>query len=129
MINSSVRQLWCTLKTTCIFMTSDSSSASKRLISIILPCRNEEVALPFCLQRICETIQRHNLDAEVIVSDSSNDRSPEIARDFGATLVKHDLEGYGNAYLEGCKAARGTYLFLADADGTYDFSEIPRFIG
>jgi glycosyltransferase involved in cell wall biosynthesis len=43
-------------------------------------------------------------------------------------LIKHDKEGYGNAYLEAFKHSRGKYLFMADADCTYDFNEIPVFI-
>lgn len=97
-------------------------------ISIILPCRNEEKALPFCLKQIVETIREHNLNAEIIVSDSSVDSSPSIALEMGAILVKHDKEGYGNAYLEAFKIARGKYIFMADADGSYDFRNIPRFV-
>jgi len=98
-------------------------------ISIILPCRNEQEALPFCLAQIKKTIKENNLSAEIIVSDSSTDKSPEIARsDPAVILLKHDEEGYGAAYLEAFKIAGGKYIFMADADGTYEFSEIPRFI-
>jgi glycosyltransferase involved in cell wall biosynthesis len=105
-------------------------------ISIILPCRNEEQALPFCLQQIKETIQKNNLSAEIIVSDSSTDKSPEIVlrqaqdrpKNTDVILVKHDKEGYGRAYLEAFKIAKGKYIFMADADNTYDFSRIPDFV-
>lgn len=97
-------------------------------ISIILPCQDEEDALPFCLKEIKETIAKNNLSAEIIVSDSSHDNSPKIAKKAQVILVKHDKNGYGNAYLEGFKKARGKYIFIADADGTYDFSQIPLFI-
>lgn len=103
-------------------------SSLKPHISIILPCRNEALALPGCLTKIATTIQEANLDAEVIVSDSSTDRSPEIAKEFGVVLVKHNKDGYGNAYLEAFKVAKGDYFFMADADGTYDFGEIPTFV-
>ena len=97
-------------------------------ISIILPCRNEEQALPFCLNQIKETIKKYNLSAEIIVSDSSTDKSPEIAKRENVVLVKHDKEGYGRAYLEAFKFAKGKYIFMADADASYDFKEIPNFI-
>ncbi|MGB9598431.1 MAG: glycosyltransferase family 2 protein [Minisyncoccales bacterium] len=97
-------------------------------ISIVLPCQNEEQALPFCLRKIKEIIEKNKLSAEIIVSDSSFDKSPAIAQREGVILVKHDQPGYGRALLEGFKKARGKYIFFADADGTYDFSEIPRFI-
>jgi len=100
----------------------------KPKISIVLPCRNEEQALGYCLDQIKEVISKNNLSAEVIVSDSSSDRSPEIAREFEIKLIKHNKVGYGAAYLEGFKHAKGDFLFLADADGTYNFNEISRFI-
>lgn len=96
-------------------------------ISIILPCRNEQEALPFCLQQIKKVILQHHLSAQIIVSDSSTDKSPQIAKRENVMLVKHDLEGYGRAYLEGFKHAKGQYIFMADADCSYDFNEIPRF--
>ncbi len=97
-------------------------------ISIILPCQNEEKALGFCLKQIKEVIKENNLNAEIIVSDSSTDKSPEIAIKENVILVKHDKNGYGTAYLEAFKTARGKYIFMADADGTYEFSEIPRYL-
>lgn len=97
-------------------------------ISIILPCRNEEAAIGHCLKQIKEVIKKHRLAAEIIVSDSSSDNSPDIAREYGARLIKHDKEGYGAAYLEAFPFARGEYIFMVDADGTYDFKEIPEFI-
>ena len=97
-------------------------------ISIILPCRNEEQALPFCLTQIKEVIKKNKIHAEIIVSDSSIDSSPEIAKKEKVKLVKHDKEGYGNAYLEAFKQAEGKYIFMADCDGTYDFNEIPNFL-
>ena len=96
-------------------------------ISIILPCRNEAEALGFCLEQIKKTIRHNNIKTEIIVSDSSVDESPEIAKKAGVILVKHDKEGYGTAFLEALKFAKGKYIFMADADGTYDFKEIPNF--
>lgn len=55
---------------------------SKPELTIILPCRNEEQALPYCLNQINQVIKENNLNAEIIISDSSNDKSPEIAKQF-----------------------------------------------
>jgi glycosyltransferase involved in cell wall biosynthesis len=97
-------------------------------ISVVLPCRNEEAALGQCIKTIKQVFDTNNINGEIIVSDSSTDLSPQIAKDLGARLVKHDQQGYGIAYLEGFKEAKGKYIFLGDADNTYDFNEIPRFI-
>jgi len=97
-------------------------------LSVVLPCRNEEKSLADCIRQIKEIFAQNNINGEIIVSDSSVDQSAEIARSLNVRLVKHDQFGYGRACLEGLKAARGQYLFLADADLTYDFKEIPRFL-
>jgi glycosyltransferase involved in cell wall biosynthesis len=97
-------------------------------VSIIFPCRNEEKALPLCLKKAKEVIKENKINAEIIVSDSSSDKSPEIAKKEKAILVKHDKVGYGNAYLEGIKAAKGKYILMVDADCTYDLNDIPKFI-
>ncbi|MEK6822427.1 MAG: glycosyltransferase family 2 protein, partial [Nanoarchaeota archaeon] len=65
---------------------------------------------------------------EIVVSDSSTDRSPDVARQMGVVLVKHDKEGYGRAYMEGVARSRGRVLVLGDADDTYDFREIPALL-
>ncbi|MDP3881255.1 MAG: glycosyltransferase [Nanoarchaeota archaeon] len=97
-------------------------------LSVILPCRNEEKALPECLKTIKQVLKENNINGEIIVSDSSWDSSPKIAKQHEVRLIKHDKEGYGNAYLEAIKEAKGEYLFMADADGSYDFKEIPKFL-
>src|SRR6185312_14080694 len=66
---------------------------------------------------------------EVIVADNgSDDRSAELAREAGALVVHEPRRGYGSAYLAGFAAARGEYIVMADADLTYDFADIPRFV-
>lgn len=97
-------------------------------ISVILPCQNEEQGLPYCLNQIKDVVKKHNLSAEIIVSDSSSDSSPEIAKKEKIVLLKHNQNGYGRAYLEAFKIAKGKYIFMADADATYDFNEIPNFV-
>jgi len=97
-------------------------------ISVILPCRNEEEAIGFCLEEIKKTLRDKHLDAEIIVSDSSTDNSAEIASQKGVRVIKHNQKGYGLAIKEGIKNASGEIIIFADADGTYDFKEIPKFI-
>jgi len=99
-------------------------------ISIILPCLNEEKALGSCIDKIGAVIHENKLDAEIIVSDNgSTDNSCKIASEKRVTLVHEKEKGYGAAYLRGFDTAKGKYIFMADADGTYDFEEIPKFIG
>ena len=74
-------------------------------------------------------MERHGIAGEVVVADNgSEDGSAELARAAGARVVHEPRRGYGSAYLAGFAAARGTYIVMADADLTYDFNEIPRFV-
>jgi glycosyltransferase involved in cell wall biosynthesis len=59
-------------------------------VSIILPCRNEEKAIGFCINSIKKILKENNINGEIIVSDSSTDRSPQIAKELGVKLIKHD---------------------------------------
>jgi hypothetical protein len=65
----------------------------------------------------------------VIVADNgSEDGSAELAESAGALVVFEPRRGYGSAYLAGFAAATGDYIVMADADLTYDFGDIPRFV-
>lgn len=103
-------------------------------ISIILPCLNEELALPSCLDEIERVIQMHNLDAEIIIVDNgSTDMTVSVAEDrikknSAIHLYNEDRRGYGSAYTTGFSKASGKTIIMADADTTYDFDEIPKFI-
>lgn len=107
---------------------------NKPLISIVLPCLNEEAGIVFCLEEIQKTITNNSLSAEVIIVDNnSHDNSVKIINDFQThfpelKLVHEQKEGYGFAYLKGLETAVGEYIFMADSDGTYKFSDIPEFI-
>lgn len=97
-------------------------------VSIVLPCRNEQAGLGQCLTTIKSVLAENDIAGEIIVSDSSSDRSPQIAREHGVCLIDHGKSGYGIALREGFNAARGIYMICADADMTYDWSDIPRFL-
>ena len=104
------------------------------LVSVVLPCLNEEEALLKCLEKIALVFKENQIDGEIVVSDNgSTDRSIEIAENFARenkelVLTHQPKRGYGNAYLQGFKVARGKYLIMGDADDTYDFNLIPDFV-
>ena len=101
-------------------------SSIEPVMSVVMPTMNEADGIRICIDRIITAIDSLELPTEIIVSDSSTDRTPDIARQAGATVVTPDKEGYGYAYLYGFEAANGEYIVLGDADTTYDFEEIPR---
>ncbi len=97
-------------------------------VSVILPCRNEELTIGKCIQQIKYVFKKNKINGEIIVSDSSTDSSPDIARKHNVKLIKHDKKGYGIAILEGIKKAKGKHIIIGDADATYDFNEIPLLL-
>lgn len=103
-------------------------------ISIIIPCLNEEEAIASCLDEVKRAINKYSLLAEIIVvNNNSTDRSVDIIKNYQTfcpelILVNEDRLGYGRAYLKGFSLARGQYIFMADADASYDFLEINKFL-
>jgi glycosyltransferase involved in cell wall biosynthesis len=98
-------------------------------VSVVIPCLNEAENIVECVTRARNVLAEHNFAGEVIVADNgSDDGSAELARDAGATVVHETRRGYGSAYLAGFAAARGEYVVMADADLTYDWNDIPRFV-
>jgi len=97
-------------------------------VSVVIPTLNEEETIAICINKVKKVFKENNIDGEIIVSDSSTDKTPEIAKSLGAKVIYPKKRGYGNAYIEGFNAAKGRYLVMGDADDTYDFLEIPKFL-
>ena len=99
-------------------------------ISVVIPCLNEADTLEICLGKIRQSFEENGICGEIIVADNgSTDASVEIAERFDGVQVVHVLEkGYGSALMGGIEAARGKYILMGDADDSYDFLEIPKFL-
>ena len=107
----------------------DGSATDEPLVSVVIPCLNEEQNITDCVRAAREAIDAMKVSGEVVVADNdSQDASARLAREAGARVVTEPRRGYGSAYLAGFAAARGRYIVMADADLTYDFEEIPRFV-
>ncbi len=99
-------------------------------ISFVIPCLNEEAAVGAVVREAFAVIDRIGVSGEVVVVDNaSEDGSAEVAAASGARIVYEPRRGYGSAYLAGFDAARGRYLVLTDADGTYDLDAVPELVG
>jgi glycosyltransferase involved in cell wall biosynthesis len=97
-------------------------------VSVVLPALDEEHTIGECITKIKKVFHDHAINGEIIVVDSSSDKTATIAQSLGARVVKPEKNGYGNAYLNGFKHAQGRYIVLGDSDNTYDFSEIPKLL-
>jgi hypothetical protein len=99
-------------------------------LSVVIPCLNEAETIGICVEKAVRAIRENDIRGEVIVADNgSTDDSREIAAERGARVVPVREKGYGSAIMGGIAAARGMYIIMGDADDSYDFSEIPRFVG
>src|ERR1700730_2306863 len=107
----------------------EAESPGAPLVSVVIPCLNEAENIERCVLSAREALASLDGEGEVIVVDNrSEDDSARLAEEAGARVVSERRRGYGRAYLAGFAAARGRYIVMADADLTYDFSEIPHFV-
>jgi len=98
-------------------------------ISVVMPCLNEAETLGACIQHAANALRENGIAGEILIADNgSTDGSIEIAESLGARVVHITAKGYGNALRGGFLAARGRYLIMGDADASYDFGQIPRFL-
>jgi glycosyltransferase involved in cell wall biosynthesis len=104
-------------------------AGSPILVSVVIPCLNEADNIQECVRSASEAMERAGIAGEVIVADNdSDDESASLAVEAGARVVHEPRRGYGSAYLAGFRAAQGQFIVMGDADLTYDFNEIPRFV-
>ncbi|HXM93090.1 MAG TPA: glycosyltransferase family 2 protein [Candidatus Dormibacteraeota bacterium] len=98
-------------------------------VSVVIPCLNEANSIGVCVSKAISAIQSAGLRGEVVVADNgSTDGSIELSEKLGARVVRVAQRGYGSALRAGIAAARGEFLVMGDADDSYDFNEVPRFV-
>jgi glycosyltransferase involved in cell wall biosynthesis len=94
-----------------------------------MPCLNEADTLEACVTKAQQALRESGIVGEIVVADNgSTDGSQEIARRLGARVVPVAAKGYGYALMGGVAAARGRLIVMGDADDSYDFLEVPKFV-
>jgi glycosyltransferase involved in cell wall biosynthesis len=110
-------------------MTAERVHEEAIEVSIVMPCLNESDTIGACVRKAIESLRDAAASGEVIVADNGSvDGSAAIAAGLGARVVRVEARGYGNALMGGIEAARGRYVIMGDADESYDFGEIPKFL-
>ncbi|MEM4389989.1 MAG: glycosyltransferase family 2 protein [Candidatus Micrarchaeia archaeon] len=93
-------------------------------LSVVMATRNEEKALPL----VVRAIRRVAPSAEIVICDSSTDRTPHIARKLGVRVISQPPQGYGRALKAALLAAKGEIIITLDCDNTYPAEKIPEFV-
>ena len=88
-------------------------------ITVVIPCLNEEQGIEQVLSRMPAFV-----DQVIVVDNGSTDRTSEIARRFGAQVIREDVRGYGRSYRKGFAHATGDLIVTLDGDHSYPVDAI-----
>lgn len=86
---------------------------------MIIPCLNEEQGIEQVLRRMPAFV-----DEVIVVDNASTDRTSEVARSFGAQVIREEVRGYGRSYKRGFAQARGDLIVTLDGDHSYPVDAI-----
>ncbi len=98
-------------------------------VTVVMPCLNEADTVATCVGKAVRCLRDLGVSGEVLVADNgSTDGSQGLATSAGARVVAVPARGYGAALMGGIEAARGRFVIMGDADDSYDFSDLKKFI-
>ena len=109
-----------------LFIPKDDEA--EPLLSIVIPALNEEITIRNFIEWCRHGIKEAGVKAEIIIIDSSTDKTAQIALQNGARVLKTPKRGLGRAYIDAIPFIRGHYVLMGDADCTYDFRKILPFM-
>lgn len=102
-----------------IYVIVCGTEAMARRMSVVIPAFNEELYLEATLRRVNQAIDHLQRDADVeviVVDNDSTDRTPEIAKNLGATILHEPVHNIGRVRNAGAQIANGEVLIFIDAD-------------
>lgn len=105
-----------------------TDAVAEVLVSIVVPCLNEELCVGEFVDWCREGLTKAGVTGEILIVDSSTDRSAEIAEQHGARVLRVPRNGLGRAYIDAIPVIRGQYVIMGDCDLTYDFRELGGFV-
>jgi glycosyltransferase involved in cell wall biosynthesis len=102
--------------------------AERPEVTILIPAVNEELTIADFVEWCHQGLAAAGTVGEILIVDSSTDRTAEIAQAHGARVLKTPKRGLGRAYIDALPYIRSPYVIMGDADCTYDFRQISPFI-
>jgi len=101
-------------------------SEKRPLVSILIPTYNSEKVI----SKTLESIKNSNYpNKEVIVINDTDDKTPEIAKSFGAKVIQNTKRmGKGYALNVGSKKAMGEFLLFLDSDAVLEKDTLSKLV-
>jgi len=97
-------------------------------LSIVIPALNERLTIGDFVSWCQEGLKAAGIVGEILIVDSSEDNTAEIALSGGARVLKTLRRGLGRAYIDALPYVRGKYVLMGDCDCTYDFRQLVPFV-
>jgi glycosyltransferase involved in cell wall biosynthesis len=97
-------------------------------LSIVVPALNEQLTIGDFIDWCKEGLSKAKIKGEILIIDSSTDKTAEIAVSKGARVLSSPKRGLGRAYIDSLPFIRGKYIVMGDCDCTYDFRELEPFV-
>jgi glycosyltransferase involved in cell wall biosynthesis len=98
------------------------------LLSIVIPAKNEELTITQFVIWCREGLRKAGIPGEILIVDSSTDKTAELALAAGARVLRTEPNGLGRAYMDAIPHIRGNWVLMGDADCTYDFRNLSEFL-
>jgi hypothetical protein len=97
-------------------------------VSIVVPSLNEEITVGEFVEWCKEGLEKAGVRGQILIVDSSTDKTPEIVLAHGGEVLRTPKRGLGRAYIDAISYIRGQWIVMGDADLTYDFRELSPFV-
>jgi hypothetical protein len=97
-------------------------------VSIVVPSLNEEITVGEFVDWCKEGLEKAGVRGQILIVDSSMDKTPEIVLAHGGEVLRTPKRGLGRAYIDATNYIRGQWIVMGDADLTYDFRELSPFV-
>ncbi|HEX8490502.1 MAG TPA: glycosyltransferase family 2 protein [Chthoniobacterales bacterium] len=97
-------------------------------VSIVVPSLNEEITAGEFVDWCKEGLERAGVSGQILIVDSSTDKTSEIVLAHGGEVLRTPKRGLGRAYIDAAGYIRGKWIIMGDADLTYDFRELKPFV-